>query len=137
MHAYSALPHDRPAFNSAIGALLSEHKTLRQLAATVSSQTAASAEAAVSLIEAMAAHEQTEAGLFALPFVTRTPKTVTATAARAQQLCAEYITAKSRQTNADAAAARFAAALLEHLSAEEVWLADERAQKQQRLWTSI
>lgn len=137
MLAHTGTPNDRATFNKALSAVLSEHEALRQLAETVSAQPLASADAATSMAEALAVHERTEARLFALPFLPRMPKNVSATAARAQQCCNDYTSGKARQEDPAAAAALFANALLEHLSVEEAWLAEERAQKNQRMWTSI
>ena len=130
-------PSDRASFNSAMTDVLSEHTTLRRLAAVAAKRSFSSADDALSLAEAMASHERTEARLFALPFLTRTPKSVTTTAARANRRCTEYTSGNFHLPDPSAAAALIVEALLAHLSAEEAWLTHEQEQKHERLLTAI
>ena len=132
MIADTASPSDRASFNGAITAILSDHATLRHLAAGASKR-GFSTDDAMSLAEAMATHERTEARLFALPFLTHPPETVTVTAARARQRCLEYTAGNFRPPDASAAAALFVDALLTHLVAEEDWLAQEEEHEKERL----
>ncbi len=126
-------PTDRASFNRAMTDIRSEHATLRRLAAATTRPSRFSADAAMSLADAMTAHENTEARLFALPFLTRPPKTVTATAARAHQRCHEYTSGNFRLPDPHTAAALFVEALLAHLAAEEAWLAHEEEHQNERL----
>lgn len=126
-------PTDRASFNVAMAAILSDHATLRRLADSASKRSGYSTDDAMSLADAMAAHESAEARLFALPFLTRPPEAVTATAARAHQRCREYTSGNFSFPDASAAAAVFVDALLTHLAAEEAWLADEKEYQHERL----
>jgi hypothetical protein len=126
-------PTDRASFNRALSDILAEHAMLRHLAIAAANPSGHAADDTMSLADAMATHEQTEAGLFALPFVTQPPKTVTATGAQARQRCLEYTSGTFHPKDSSAAATRFIDALLEHLDAEEVWLADEKAYQHERL----
>lgn len=131
------IPTDRPSFDSAITAILSEHRTLRRLATIVSKQPSFSSDNTLSLADALTLHESTEARLFALPFLTRPPKSVTATGAQARQRCLDYTSANSRVPDPRAASALFIDALLTHLAAEEVWLARESELHHERLLNAI
>lgn len=126
-------PNDRASFNSALSAILAEHVTLRHLAAAVATRSSHSADDAMSLADAMAAHERSEAVLFDLPFVTRPPKAVITTGASAGQRCREFTSGKFRSQDASLAATKFVEALLAHLDAEEAWLAEEEAHQHERL----
>ena len=130
-------PTDRAAFNDAINAILADHAMLRHLAVAVSERPANSADAAMSLADAMTAHESTEARLFALPFLTRPPETVTSSAARARRRCVEYTSGNYRLPNPMAAAAVLVDALLAHLVVEDAWLAQEQQHHHERLLNSI
>jgi hypothetical protein len=96
-----------------------------------------SADAAMSLADAMTAHESIEARLFALPFLTNSPKTVTASSTQAHQCCKDYVSGNFRGADATAAAALFVEALLTHLEAEEIWLTYEKEQHHERLLRNI
>lgn len=130
-------PTDRASFNDALHAIQADHATMRHLADIAVSQPELCADVTLSLMDAMAAHEKTEAGLFPLPFLTRTPEAVVASALRARRRCEDYTSGDFRRRNANSVAALFVEALLDHLDAEEAWLADEWNQKNERLWTSI
>ncbi len=129
-----ATPTDLTSFNGAMAAVLSDHATLRRLAVAAAKRPG-SADDALSLAEAMAAHERAEAGLFALPFVTQPPKTVTATAARARRRCLEYTSGDFHFPDPSAEAALLVDALLAHLAAEEAWLAHEKEHQHDRQLT--
>ncbi len=129
-------PADRASFDAALDAVLSDHETLRRLAA-VASKTGYSADTALSLAEAMAIHENAEARLFALPYLTRPPETVTGTAARAHRRRLEYLSGDFHLPEPRVAAALFIEALLAHLAVEDTWLAHEREEHHERLLTSI
>jgi hypothetical protein len=130
-------PTDRASFNNALAAIHADHATLRRLATCATRQPELSTDAILSLVDAMAAHEQTEASLFSLPFLTRTPETVTSSAARARRRCLEYTSGNFDLPDSTTASALLVEALLLHLAAEEGWLAHEMAEKNERLWTSI
>lgn len=133
----SPLPTDRASFDSAIADILAEHATLRRLAVAVSKQTGSYADYAMSLADAASAHESTEARIFDLPFLTRPPQSVTASAAQAHQRCLDYTSGNTHLPDPSAAAALFVDALLVHLAAEETWLAEERERHHQRLLNAI
>lgn len=126
-------PTDRVSFDSAMAAILSEHATLKRLAAAAAKRPGFSTDDAMSLADAMTAHESTEARLFALPFLTRPPKSVTSTAAHAHQRCVDYTSGNFHLPDPSAAAALFVDALLAHLAAEEAWLASEKKHQHERL----
>lgn len=129
-------PTNRAAFNDAMTAVLSDHAMLRSLAVAAAKRPGFSADDAMSLAEAMTAHESAEARLFALPFLTSPPETVTATATRARQRCLEYTSGNFHLPDPSAAAALFIDALLAHLAAEEAWLAHEDEHQKERLGIS-
>lgn len=133
----NTMPKDRVEFNSAIADIFAEHAAMRHLADCAARDAGYSADDMMSLADAMIAHERTEARLFALPFLARSPEEVGLTAAKAHRCCIEYTSGNYRSTNSDVAAARFIEALLTHLSTEEAWLAHEKQLKNERLWTSI
>lgn len=137
MTATTISPADFASFNSAMTAVLSEHATLRRLAVAVSKGHDSSSDDVMSLADAMVEHEGAEARLFALPFLTHTPKTVNSTAVRARRRCIEYTSGDYHLPNPSAAAALFVDALLAHLAAEEAWLAHEKELKHERLMTGI
>ena len=137
MNANFTLPTDRSTFDDAIDAVFADHAMLRHLAVAVVRGPANSADAAMSLADAMVAHESAEARLFALPFLTRPPGAVTSSAARARQRCVEYTSGNYRLPNPTAAAAVLVDALLAHMVVEDAWLAQERQQHHQRLLNSI
>jgi hypothetical protein len=133
MTANTLSPTDRASFNGAMTAVLSDHATLRRLAVAASKRSGFSTDDAMSLAEAMAAHESAEARLFALPFLTRPPETVTSTAARARRRCLEYTSGNFYLPDPSAGAALFVDALVAHLAAEEAWLAHEKEHQNERL----
>jgi hypothetical protein len=137
MNANFTPPTDRAAFDGAINAIFADHAMLRHLADAVVRGPANSADAAMSLADAMAAHESAEARLFALPFLTRPPGAVTSSAARARQRCVEYTSGNYRLPNPEAAAAVLVDALLAHMVVEDAWLAQEQQQHHDRLLKSI
>jgi hypothetical protein len=126
-------PNDRASFNEAMAGILSDHAMLRRLAAATTSHPETSTDQAMMLADAVETHEKTEARLFALPFVSRPPKIVIATAARAHQRCLEFTSVTYKLPDARAAAALFVDALLEHLAAEEEWLRHEDEHQKDRL----
>lgn len=130
-------PKDRVEFNSAMADIFAEHSAMRHLADCAARDAGYSADDMMSLADAMVAHERTEARLFALPFLARSPEEVGLTAAKARRRCIEYTSGDYRPLDSNAAAARFIEALLTHLSAEEAWLTHEKQLKNERLWTSI
>lgn len=123
---------DRASFNGAMTAVRADHQVLRRLAAGTT-QRGYRADDAMSLAEAMVAHEAREASLFDLPFITHPPKDVTSTAARARRRCIEFTTGDFKLPDSSAAAALFVDALLAHLAAEEAWFASEDAYEKERL----
>ena len=128
-------PNDRASFSEAMAGILSDHAMLRRLAAATASHHGDSTDEAMSLAEAMETHERTEARLFALPFVTRPPEIVIATAARAHQRCMEFARGTYHLPDTRAAVAWFVDALLAHLAAEEAWLKQEDEYQKDRLNT--
>jgi hypothetical protein len=126
-------PGNRAEFDSAMADILAEHATLRHLAAAASGRHGSSADSAMSLADAMASHERTEARLFALPFLTRPPKAVTVTGARAHQRCMDYTSGNFSLPDPGAAAGVFVDALLAHLAAEEAWFAQDKEHQHERL----
>jgi hypothetical protein len=128
-------PNDRASLDEAMAGILSDHAMLRRLAAATTSHHGISTGEAMILAEAMEAHEKTEAQLFALPFITRPPKIVIATAALAHQRCLEFTSVTYKLPDARAAAALFVDALLAHLAAEEAWLRHEDDHQKDRLDT--
>jgi len=133
MTAHTAAPNDRASFNLAINAILADHATMRRLAAVAARGPHFSADDIMSLADAMTAHEKTEAELFALPFITRPPAAVGASAANAHRRCREYTSGNTRVPEAAAAATLFVDALLAHLEVEDAWLAQEREHESERL----
>jgi hypothetical protein len=137
MIADAPLPKDRASFESAMADIFAEHSAMRHLAECAARDTGYSADDMMSLADAMIAHEHSEARLFSLPFLTRSPDEVGITGARARRHCMEYVSGDYSPPDGDAAAARFIEALLAHLSAEEAWLTHERELKHERMLTSI
>jgi hypothetical protein len=137
MTASTLSPTDRASFDGAMAAVLSEHATLRRLAVAVSKRPGFRSDDAMSLADAVTSHESTEARLFALPFLTRPPKSVTATAAQARRRCLDYTSGNFSLPDPSAAAALFVDALLAHLAAEEAWLAHEKEHHHERLLNAI
>lgn len=133
MIANTPSPTNRAEFDSAMAAILAEHATLKRLAAVASRHPGTSADDALSLADAMSSHENTEARLFALPFLTRPPASVTATGMRARQRCLDYTSGNYSLPDPGAAAALFVDALLAHLAAEEAWFAHEKEYQHERL----
>ncbi|MDD5296829.1 MAG: hypothetical protein PHU46_07945 [Rhodocyclaceae bacterium] len=131
------LPNDRPSFDNALTVILSEHATLRNMALAASQRLEYSPEDATSLAAAMTAHESSEARLFALPFLTKTPKSVISTGSRARQRCLAYTSGNFHHRDPRAAANLFVEALLVHLDEEETWLAREQELHHERLLQSI
>lgn len=132
------MPTDRASFDSAIATVLSEHATLRHLAAMASEGANFSADDALSLANAVTSHEHAEDRLFELPFLTRTPASVISTGARLHHICVDYTSGKnSRHPNSRTAATLLSDALLAHIAAEEVWLAHEKELHHERLLKSI
>ena len=132
-----AAPTDRASFNSALATIHADHATMRRLAACASRQPELCTDATLSLVDAMTAHERTEATLFSLPFLTHTPETVTTSAARARRRCLEFTSGNFNLQDSGTASALFIEALLAHLAAEEGWLAHEKEEKHERLMTAI
>lgn len=126
-------PTDRVSFDSAMAEVISDHATLRRLAAVASGRPSISTDDILSMSETMATHERVEARLFALPFLTHPPEIVTTTAARARQRCQEFVSGDFRLPNSNVAAALFIEALLAHLAAEDSWLANEKEHHSERL----
>lgn len=137
MNANTATPQDRVSFNNALATIHAEHAAMRRLADVASSQPELCADVTLSLADALAAHERSEAGLFPLPFLTRTPEAVISSAVRARRHCEDYTGGDFRRRDPNVVAAQFIEALLAHLDAEDAWLAEEKAQKNERLWTAI
>lgn len=133
MNANTPSPTNRAEFDSAMAAILAEHAMLRRLATVASRHPGTSADDAMSLADAMSSHENTEARLFALPFLTRPPKSVTVSGTRARQRCRDYMSGNFSLPDPGAAAALFVDALLAHLAAEEAWLAHEKEHQHERL----
>lgn len=128
-------PADRAAFNDAMASIRADHAVLRDLATAAARRPGFSADDTLSLADAMLAHESAEARLFALPFVTRPPDSVTSTAARARERCLEYKEGSYRLPTPSAAAGVFIDALLTHLAVEDTWLAHEDDHQKERLRT--
>lgn len=128
-------PTDRAAFRDALASIRADHAVLRDLAKAASLHVGFSADDTMSLADAMLDHENAEARLFALPFVTRPPESVASTAARARQRGLEYKSGTYRLPNAEAAAGVFIDALLTHLAVEDTWLDQEDAHQRERLRT--
>ncbi len=137
MIANSPSPTDRASFNRAITDVRTDHATLRRLAVAVSKCPGNSTDNALSLVDAMIAHESAEACLFALPFLTRPPAIVVSTAVRARRRCVEYRSGTLRLPNPGAAAALLVDALLAHLAVEDAWLAHEEEHHHERLLNAI
>lgn len=126
-------PDGRSPFSGLLATVLSDHAKIKHLAIAAAEHPPFSADAVMSLTDAFAAHESAEALLFAHPFLTRPPKTVTATAARARRRCLEYASGNSRLPDPGAAAALFVDALIAHMAAEEAWLEHEQEHQNERL----
>jgi hypothetical protein len=133
MPSNTLTPNDRASFNEALAGILSDHETLRRLAAATSSHQGNVTDEAMSLVEALDTHERTEARLFALPLITRPPEIVISTAARAHQRSMEFATGTYHLPDTRAAVASFVDALLAHLAAEEAWLTHEDERQKKRL----
>jgi hypothetical protein len=103
---------DRAAFEKVMADIRADHAMLRILAAAVSRPGNHSGDDAMSLAEAVLAHENVEARLFALPFVSPPPATVESTGGRARLRCQQYMSGNFNLPDANAAAALFVAALL-------------------------
>ena len=123
----------RSPFSGVMAAVLSDHAILRHLAIGAIKRPGYSADNTMSLADAMTRHESAETRLFAHPFLTRPPKTVTSTAARARRRCLEFTSGNSHLPDPGAAAALFVDALLAHLAAEEAWLEHEQEHQNERL----
>lgn len=128
-------PKDRAAFDQALASIRADHAVLRDLAKAAALRVGFSTDDTMSLADAMIAHEAAEARLFAMPFVTRPPDSVTSTAARARQRCLEYKSGTYRLPTAEAAAGVFIDALLTHLAVEDTWLDHEDEHQKDRLRT--
>jgi hypothetical protein len=133
MTATSIAPDRRSPFSGIMNAVLSDHAVLRHLAVAAAERPGFSADNVLSLADALTAHEHAEARLFAHPFLSRPPKTVASTAARARRRCLEYTSGNSPLPDPSAAAALFVDALLAHLAAEEAWLELEQEHQNERL----
>lgn len=134
MHASSATPHDRAAFDAALAVLLAQHATLRAVASLTSREKFA-ADGVLSLADAVKAHEMNESVLFETPFLTSTPELVRTTSKRLERRCSEYTTSSHGLASHTAAAARFVDALLAHLAAEEAWLKRESEHQKEHMLT--
>lgn len=128
------IPNDRAAFNAALVEIHHDHAAMRDLA-EMAVRSGFPTDGILSLAEMVATHERAEARLFALPFVTRPPESVTASAARAQRHCIEYATGSYHLPDRGAAAALFVDTLLAHIAVEDAWLAREEEHQKERLKT--
>lgn len=126
-------PSDRSSFNHAMAEVLHGHATLRQLAKVADRVPDLRTDIALSMADVMISHERTEARLFALPFMTITPITVTSTAARARRRCIEYTSGDYILPSSNFAAAQFIDALMAHLAAEEAWFDHEMEHRKEYL----
>jgi|WetSurMetagenome_2_1015567.scaffolds.fasta_scaffold186302_3 hypothetical protein len=127
------VPLDRPAFERAMAEVLRDHATLRHLANIANREQDLCADIALTMTEVMSSHERTEAMLFELPFIIRTPKTVTATAARARRRCTEFVSGDHTLPDSNIAATEFINALMAHLAAEEAWFDHEKERRKEYL----
>ncbi len=134
MNPQMSIPNDRAAFNAALTEIHHDHAAMRGLA-EMAIRSGFPTDETLSLAEMVANHERAEARLFALPFVTKPPENVIASAARAQRHCVEYITGDYHLPNRSAAAALFVDNLLAHIAVEDAWLAREDAHQKERLKT--
>jgi len=134
MNPQMSIPNDRAAFNAALAEIHHDHATMRDLA-ELAIRSGFPTDETLSLAELVTQHERAEARLFALPFVTIPPESVTASAARAHRHCMEYSTGNYRLPDRGVAAALFVDTLLAHLAAEDAWLAREDAHQKERLKT--
>lgn len=130
-----SLPTDRVSFDSAMVTIMSEHAMLRRLATMGSNKEGFTVDDAISLADAVAAHEQTEARLFELPFLPRIPDSVISTGARVRKLSLD-VTSEKNARRLDASTV-FAEALLAHVAAEDAWLVHEKELRHERLLKSI
>lgn len=137
MIANAPTPTDRASFNRAMTEIFAEHAAMRHLADCAARDSGYSSDDMMSLADAMIAHERSEARLFSLPFLARSPAEVDVTGAKARHRCFEYTSGDYGPPDGNAAAARFIEALLAHLSVEEAWLTRERDLKHERLMTAI
>jgi hypothetical protein len=137
MNAGAPAPTDRASFIRAMADVRADHAALRRLAASLSMWPALSSDNAMSLVDAMIAHENAEARLFSLPLLTRPPAAVATTAARARRRCIEYSSGSLRVPDPKAAAAIVVDALLIHLAVEDAWLAHEEELHHERLLNAI
>lgn len=127
------IPSDRASFNSAMAAVLHDHATLRHLAEIAYREPDLCTDIALSVADAMIRHERTEAQLFELPFVTRTPERVKSTAAKARRHCIEYTSGDFTILGSKFAASQFIDAVMAHLAAEEAWFDLENQHQKERL----
>lgn len=134
MNPQMPLPNDRAAFNAALAEIHHDHTAMRDLA-ELAIRSGFTTDETLSLAEMVTQHERAEARLFALPFVTIPPESVTASAARAHRHCMEYSTGNYHLPDRGAAAALFVDTLLAHLMAEDAWLAREDEHQKERLKT--
>lgn len=134
MNPQMPIPNDRAAFNAALAEIHHDHAAMRDLA-ELAIRSGFPTDEVLSLAEMVGSHERAEARLFALPFVTIPPESVTASAARAHRHCVEYSTGNYRLPDRGAAAALFVDTLLAHLAAEDAWLAREAEHQKERLKT--
>jgi hypothetical protein len=123
----------RSPFRGLLDSVLADHAILRHLAVASINPRGFTADNMMSLADAMSAHESAETRLFAHPFLSRQPKTVASTGARARRRCLEYTSGNSHLPDPSAAAALFVDALLAHLAAEEAWLKQEQEHQNERL----
>lgn len=126
-------PADRPAFNRALAEVLHDHATLRHLAEVADREPALCADIALSMADVMIGHERTESRLFELPFITKTPKAVTSTAAMARRRCIEYTAGDCTLADSKRAAAQLIGAVMAHLAAEEAWFDHEKERRKEYL----
>lgn len=127
------IPSDRQSFNQAMAEVLHDHATLRHLADVAEREPDLCTDIALSMADVMVGHERAEARLFDLPFMTRTPETVSSTGARARRYGIEYTSGDYDHAGSNLAAARFIDALLDHLAAEEAWFDQERERRNEYL----
>ena len=128
------IPNDRASFNVALAAIHADHIRLRALA-KAAIRSGFATDDTLSLAAAATTHESNEARLFDLPFVTRPPASVTASAARARQHCLEFTSGSYHLPDAGIAAELFVDSLLAHLISEDAWLAREEEHQKERLKT--
>lgn len=133
MIPHTQTPVDRAALSEIVAEVRSDHIVLRHLAENVTERSVFSADDALSLADAMVAHERAEARLFTLPDMSQPPELVKFTAEQSHRRREEFVAGTFERTDARTAARRFVDALLAHLAAEEAWLFRERLPRHEGL----